>query len=206
MSTTASRMAAAEEMERGEFVWLENLKPNMSRFTQTATGQTYLWGPKGYAGSVLQVPKRVANDPYIRRAIDHGAVRLLGEREAEERLGELVIPDDVNPADRSASAIREALAAGASESLGTRYRKEGLSEFGESRKDIRADEVWGGGKTDPALPAPEPQGSGVPSAPTRPAGPTAPGAGPHGPGDGGVGPARVGRSKPDDRRPGWDRS
>lgn len=135
-----------EILEKGEHVWVENSANAMSRFVHQPTGLKYLFEPYGIAGSVVEVPKRVANDPYFRRAVARGKLRVLTAEQAEERLASLKLPDETEE-ESYAARVAEGLSKGAAERTGSHYKREDLPEFGVSKSERTIEEVWGAAPT-----------------------------------------------------------
>lgn len=140
MSRTAIDM---EALERDGFVWVENLTPHPARFTQRSTGLTYEWERTGYAGSIAEVPRRIAGEPYIRRNLKRGRIRFVDPDEAEARNAELEPWEEgAQGALSGREAILDALAAGADERVGKHFTREGLSDYGESRVPLKDTQIW----------------------------------------------------------------
>lgn len=111
-------------------VWVENLRESDSVYRSERTKDTYVMAPHGYLGSVVSVPVRVAKEPFFRRAVSRGVIRLLSDEEAARREQELAaLPD---PQDTDVNRIMRSLEAGASET-GSRYVRKDLPEDGTER-------------------------------------------------------------------------
>lgn len=124
-----------------ETYWLQNLTESVSTFTGAAG--KFRMEPTGYVGSVVEVDRKIAFDPYIRRAIDRRKIGQLEPAEAIELMEVLQIKEEINPA----NAILEVLDKDASEKVG-RYRREDLPDDAESRRPISAAETWSQGGTE----------------------------------------------------------
>lgn len=125
-----------DELERGEYVWVENLRSGPSVFRHSVG--TFRMAPGGYVGAVIEVPARIARDPFFRRSKDRGHIKVLSETEAYQRMEDLEeLPIDGDGIDR----IEEAMADGAMDSLGNRYRRD-VPDTGRESKEISSQEVW----------------------------------------------------------------
>lgn len=92
----------------------------------------------GFVGSITQVDKRVAYDPYVKRAMSRGKIKMISEEEALEIMPNLEIREE----ESNSQSIMDALGEGASERVG-RYRNQDLPEEAEARRAISANNVWG---------------------------------------------------------------
>lgn len=92
----------------------------------------------GFVGSVTQVDKKVAYDPYVKRAVSRGKIRVLTEEQAMDLMPNLEIREE----ESNSQSIMDALSEGASERVG-RYRNQNLPEEAEARRAITVDKVWG---------------------------------------------------------------
>ena len=161
-----------------EIVFVENLDSSKSRFRHTLSGATFLWEPEGIVGSIQQIPRRVESDPWFQRAYARGKLKKVPIEELEERQAGLqIVANETSALDQ----IQQALAEGAGEKSGSRYVREGLSDFGRETGEISPEEVFGAkkqsqgpqrvrrsGSIDPVLPSEtEPSGPGVVTAPVR---------------------------------------
>lgn len=129
--------AAAEVQDE---YWVENMSEVPSVFV--GDSGKFRLEAHGYVGSISQVDRKVAFDPYVKRAISRDKLQMLTPQEAMERMEQLHIRDDD---DSSTQTIRESLAEGASENVG-RYRRSDLPDEAEARGAVHSDEIWGVGK------------------------------------------------------------
>lgn len=127
--------------------WIENLSSDAPCVFRGAAGKFSL-EKHGYVGSVTQVNRQVAFDPFVKRAVSRGRLRVLTEAEAMERMEELVIQDEDGS---SIESILESLDKGASERVG-RYSVKNLPDEAEGKGTITSDQVWS--KQSGAKPAP----------------------------------------------------
>lgn len=119
--------------------WLENLTPHASRFSNKI-GKFEL-EPNGYVGSIVEVERKVAFDPYVKRAIAGGKLRQITEREAVDRMEDL----QIRPS-RDAQAndnITRYLGEQDERASSTRYKVD-LPEVGSERTVATAEQVWQG--------------------------------------------------------------
>lgn len=125
-------------VETEKYLFLENLTHERSVF-RAANGK-FVWEPNGRVGSIVEVPERVVNDPFMRRNLKRERLRLLTDKEAAARQEQLVLPDEAEVT--NLDLIQEALSKGASEKSGSRYRRDDLPDSGRERGEISSDEIW----------------------------------------------------------------
>jgi hypothetical protein len=145
------------------YVWVESLMTSPSTFRHRPTGNVFKWEGSGYLGCIIEVPVRVARDPFFRRNINRERLRFVDENYALDRNDDMPFRDDVDPStgrpfDPAVSQIMDALAPGAMENLGGRYKKGlNLPELGRERGEIDPSDIWGpdAGKALPAATSPQ---------------------------------------------------
>jgi hypothetical protein len=129
--------------------WVRNLSPDISIFSGS-TGKFRLEG-NGFVGSVTQIDKRLAFDPFVKRAISRGRLEMLDEGAAMEAMGSLHIREE---GEDHLAPMMENLAAGASEKVG-RYRRTDLPDEAEARRSLVPGDVWAKDGVPHQTPAPQ---------------------------------------------------
>jgi len=122
-------------MQISDTYWVQNLGTDISVF-KSDNGKFRLEG-HGYAGSIVEVDRKIAFDPFIRRAEQRGKIRFLEQAEALELMSGLSIKEHQD----SNKRILESLDEGASERVG-RYSRDDLPEEAEARAPISYKETW----------------------------------------------------------------
>jgi hypothetical protein len=128
--------------DSGAKLFLENLCEGPSNFRDPVTGYKYGMAPAGFYGSIVEVPERVARNPWIARAVKRGKVSLISRDEYEEKLPDLRLEDEVSGSD-GLDHIREALSEGAMDRT-SRYKVDRLPEEADQGQSLTSDEVWEG--------------------------------------------------------------
>lgn len=128
--------------DAGTNLFLENLCEGPSNFRDPVTGYKYGMAPAGFYGSIVEVPERVARNPWIARAVKRGKVALISRTEYEQKLPDLKLEDEVAGGD-GLDHIREALSEGAMDRT-SRYKVDRLPEEADQGQSLTSDEVWEG--------------------------------------------------------------
>lgn len=127
-------------------LFVENMSDNYSVFHHSPTGVKFAFERHGVVGSVVEVPERIANDPYFQRAIKRGRLRVLDREEAYRAMAELRLPEEGQQT--SVDLIQQALEEGAAEKSGSRYVRENLPETGREMGEITQEQIWGRHRTE----------------------------------------------------------
>src|SRR5579871_5300212 len=144
--------APGTSMSTTETVYLENLSGLLTRCSRPSG--SYAFEPAGFEGSIVEVPKAFANDPYVRRSIRRGILGVINtQEELNQRLEQLVLRDEP---DNGPNNIMKHLEAGASELAG-RFLREDLPEDAEPRRSVSANKIWGQPSRNRAIEAPKRQ-------------------------------------------------
>ena len=117
-------------------VYLENLLDGQSVFRH----QTFVfrWAPYGYDGSVIEVPKAIAETPFLAQKIKRGLIRHLSATEASERLEELV-PYEMHQ--HAADLLEKATAVDADKTLTNPYSNPNLRDDADIVSRTSAEEI-----------------------------------------------------------------
>jgi hypothetical protein len=130
-----------------ETVWVENMLDGFSVF-RGRDDNKYEMEAHGMEGSLISIPAKVLRGhTYLIRKISEGKIKLLTDKEASARQGELVATDyDVN----NATPLKN-LEKGAS--TADRFTVSDLPSDGEERQSISARQVWDSNNPKTAAPS-----------------------------------------------------
>lgn len=121
-----------------ETYWLENKTEHRTVFS-SKIGKFDL-EPNGYVGSIVEVERKVAFDPYVKRAMARDKLGVLTENEALIKMESLSIRPGLD--DNRQDQLQRYL--GEDVDKLSRYKRDNLPEFGEQRAVTNADSVWTG--------------------------------------------------------------
>jgi hypothetical protein len=134
---------AVEDVEKDEFVLMQNLDSSMSVFRDTATGQKYGMGRYGYTDSVVEIPRRLMRNSYLHRAARDQKIRFLVTEAEQREVLDNLIPAPV-PAKTDEDRLRESMVAGAAAASGNRFRKAIPDDPIQNGPDVPMEQVWTG--------------------------------------------------------------
>lgn len=132
-------MEEVQHVHNAESFWIENMNPKSNCIFDGGDSGKFQLERHGMIGSISEVARQTANDPYVKRAVARGKLRLLTQSEAYERMEELEAP---TPRGRGMESIMENLEKGASERV-SRYSRSDLPEDGESGAPMSTQQIWG---------------------------------------------------------------
>lgn len=132
-------MATVKPKKALESYWLENLCDSRSVFSNK-TGGKFDLEPHGYVGSIVEVERKVAFDPYVKRAMARNKLGVLSEDEALTKMETLNIRPGLD--DSRSDQMQRYL--GEDVDKLSRYKRDNLPEFAEQRAVSDADQVWTG--------------------------------------------------------------